>query len=580
MGFLGRTFRQAQIGAATPENPRFSLNDPAAWDALSGNKKSASGLPVNGDIALTYGPWFRGINLVSNDVAKLPLFIYKRRADGGKERALDHPAYKLLRRQPNERQTAFQFKKLMIVWAMTKGNAYAAIERLGGGQPEALLPLSPDVTFPVLDKTNGRLWYVTSIAGTQRKLLPENVLHFHGMSSDGIMGVDVVEKARDSLGLGLGAKRYMNVTLRNNGRPSIVLQIPIKMQQTAIDNLRTQWERLYSGIDNAARTAVLDQGMVAKEISFTPRDAQLKDVQEMEVRDIACFLNLPPHKLGDTSRTAYSSLEMEQQSYLDESLDPWLVTFEDQCWEKLLTEEEKADESHVIEFLRGALVRANLNDRANYYRTATGGRPWMVPDEVREMENMNAMGGEAAELKDPLNMGQGGPDNEQEPPGVPAKPKPKPKGPSDGDVAPEDARGQRTEDRSEKSEALSEWLGRPRTLAAGGIAIRDVAGRLARRVAVHAIRAAGKGSKEFVAWVDSWTEEDKTIFRESCRAAEALVSPQNPGQLADYLLVGLEKEWKTVAAHAKEKDLLANAKAAAEAIEINLADNAVEVFLS
>jgi hypothetical protein len=111
------------------------------------------------------------------------------------------------------------------------------------------------------------------------------------------------------------------------------------------------------------------------------------------VKDVANLFGVPPHKLGDSSRTAYNSLEAENQAYLDESLDPWLVKWEEECWDKLLTEEEKDADSHFVEFLRAALVRADLNARANYYQKALGGAPWLEINEVRAIESLNWIDG-------------------------------------------------------------------------------------------------------------------------------------------------------------------------------------------
>jgi hypothetical protein len=121
------------------------------------------------------------------------------------------------------------------------------------------------------------------------------------------------------------------------------------------------------------------------------------------LRDVANWLGVPPHKLGDNTRTAYNSLEAENQAFLDDSLDYWLVNWEHECREKLLSDRQKQRDTHFIEFERKALVQADLKTRAEYYKTATGGRPWMSPDEVREKENMNLALGEQSEIKDPAN---------------------------------------------------------------------------------------------------------------------------------------------------------------------------------
>jgi phage portal protein BeeE len=59
-------------------------------------------------------------------------------------------------------------------------------------------------------------------------------------------------------------------------------------------------------------------------------------------------------------------------------------------------------------------MRASAKDRAEYYAKAlgSGGSPgWMTPDEVRALEEMNPMGGEAAKLP---------PGSSAQPPAAPA----------------------------------------------------------------------------------------------------------------------------------------------------------------
>ena len=56
---------------------------------------------------------------------------------------------------------------------------------------------------------------------------------------------------------------------------------------------------------------------------------------------MANLLGVPAHKLGADIKSSYNSLEQENQDYLDQCLDFWLVRWEEECWDKLLTEEEK-----------------------------------------------------------------------------------------------------------------------------------------------------------------------------------------------------------------------------------------------
>ncbi len=468
MGFLSSIMKRA-----TPENPSFDINSPEAWDAFDAGPKTA-GVSVNRKTALTYSPWWRGVNLICRDVGKIPLITYKRMGVG-KDRDKKHPAYMLLRYKPNEYQTFNIFRGQITGHAVSTGNGYAYIERLGSSKPIALLPLDPDKTLPV--RENGVLWYaLTNADGTMRKVDSSSILHIKGLGFDGLCGYSVIEMARESLGLGLGAQRYSVKVLTNGARPGVVLEIPGYATPAQIDYLRQTWERMHSGVDNAHRTALLEGGMKANTLSFSPEDTQLLESRVFQNREVGNWLGIPVHKLGDPTRTAYASLEQENQSYLDDALDFWLTNWEAECWDKLLSEQEKADDTHVIEFLRAALVRADLAARANYNRTALGGHPWETVNEVRGVENLNPVeGGDV--IPEPLNMGNpGGADNQ---PADPTKTNVKPTGPNSQPMNPAKKRQQ------ESVFAI----------------VSDAERRVVRRIATHAEKAA-KQPREFLSWLD------------------------------------------------------------------------------
>lgn len=503
--------------AATPENPQISLNDPEAWGLFGGGSESSSGVRVNRLSALTYSPWWRGINLLAGDVAKLPLHVYRTNG-GGKDKAKNHPAYRLLRRKANEYQTAYQFRLQLTGHVISGGNGYAFISRAGDGTPLELWPLDPDVTTPV--RVNGKLWYVTKVGNEDRKLVPTDVLHVKGLGFDGLVGYNVVDRARESLGLGIAHRSYGSTYFKKSARPAIVLETPGKMTAKAVEQLRESWDRMHAGLDNSHRTAILDNGLTAKVISFSARDSQLLESAQFSIRDVANFIGIPPHKLGDTSRTGYASLEQENLSYLTESLDQRLVMWEDECWDKLLTEEEKDSESHSVEFLRAALDRADRATRANYFRTALGGAPWMTQNEVRSAENMNPVDG-GDEMLNPLNMGDPG-----------------------GQPTPQ----QETAPQQPPQQGPPSNAGAAREVAVS--IITDTARRMCRRVGAHARRASAE-PKKYMDWLDAFCDEHRGVFDEAFQPAsvalEAIGSSWSPRGIADKLLSMLHQQYSGVA---------------------------------
>lgn len=396
-----------------PSEQRKSIEDPSVpltdFDQIAdlfGADESDSGVQMSGRVALTYGPVWRAGNLLAGDVAKLPLVVYRRLAEGGKDRDPEHPAYYLLRYEPNEEMDAVTFWRTLMLHVLLWGNGYAYIDRDGAGRPIELLPLLPDRTEPL--RIEGRLWYTTRVGHEVRPLRADQVLHIKGLGFDGLKGYSVVSYAKNCFGLGLAAEKFANKFYKNGARMSGLLTHPGRLTQSAAQNLQESFERDTAGLEKAHKVKVLEEGMKFQQLTIAPNEAQFIETRGYQVREVANWFGLPPHKLGDSSRTSYNSLEQENQAYLDQSLDPWNVTIEMECRRKLLSREEKRRDTHVVEYLRQAMVRANIAARYNAYKVGVDGG-WLNADEVRDRENMNPIpDGKGKEFRVPLNTAPAG----------------------------------------------------------------------------------------------------------------------------------------------------------------------------
>ncbi len=405
-------------GLRSLEDPSVSLSDPAAYDYLGAGGDSSSGMTVNRRTALGYAAFWRGVNLISGDVAKLPLTLYKREADGGKDRDVLHPSYRLMRRRPNTFTKVFDFKRTLIAHALSEQGGYAYIFRDGSAMPRELLILDPDVTHLV--REGGKLWYVTQIIRSDgmpepRRLPHTDVLHIRGLSFDGLDGYRVLSLHRETLGLGMAARKYGSVYFRNNGRPGVVLEHPKHLSKEGFERVKEAFEIMHQGIENAHRTAILEDGMKAHVLADNARQSQLTDVRIFEIREIANLLGIPPHMLGDPNAKSHSSIEVERREYLDSGLDVWLCQMEDECTEKLLTERQKREDTHFFEFNRAALLRADMKtETESLVMEVNNGL--LTPDEARKIKNRPKIpNGEGEKFRIPANIKIVGDEPEPEP---------------------------------------------------------------------------------------------------------------------------------------------------------------------
>ncbi len=468
---------------ASLENPSTSLGDPDAWllDIFGG--KSSSGISVNRDTALAWSALFRGIRLVSETVARLPTNVLKRTSDGGKDKDKSHPAHNLVRHNATDEITSFVFKSAMQANAMLIGNAYAAINRDSNNDPASLVLLDPLRVTP--ERVGGRLIYWHEDDNTKpQPILPENMLHIKGIGLDGITGISIVERGRESIGLPLAMQGFASTFFANNAQPSLAIEMEGTPEADTIKQLREHWASRHGGVNRSSVPAILTGGMKIKPFSQTAEDAQLIESRKFSLTDAANWCNVPVHKVGGDGRTAFASLEAENRSFLDESIDPVLVNWEQECRTKLLRESEKETDSHLVSFNRQALLAADVKTTSETL-VAEVNNGILTVNEARAVQDLPPTeDGEGDRYRKPENIGfvddQDEPEEQPEPPPeIPAEPEPE----SD----PEDDEARKLADMA-KNIAVQGTL--------------DALGRMCRRLSVNACKAAKK-SQTFGDWLAS-----------------------------------------------------------------------------
>lgn len=375
-------------------NEASGTRNPAQWliDWIRGGDEAHSGVTVNGKTAVTFAPVWQATNVLAGDVAQLPIVKLKRTTGNNKERDPQHPAFRLLMRRPNKYMNPGTFKQTIMYHALHWGNGYAEIQRDNRGRPIALTPLLPDRTEPFVDDA-GLLWYVTELpSGAKRKLRAEHVLHIRGLGFDGLRGYSVITLARNSWGLGLAAEKYAGKFFKNNARPAAVLEHPKTLDEEATKRIRRSWNEIYEGLENVERIAILWEGMQYKPMSMSNRDSQWLEARQYQRTDVASWFNLPAHKVNDLARATFTNIEELNRDYLNRSLMGWLVTWQEECHEKLLTEAEKASDEHLFEFNVAALLRGDLVKRYQAYAIGIASRI-LNPNECRGYENLNSYEG-------------------------------------------------------------------------------------------------------------------------------------------------------------------------------------------
>lgn len=382
---------------------RAHPSNPSNWMlyGLSGSTPSKSGAEVSEENSLESSAVWNAITLLASTIASLPLPYYRRLKPRGKERVTDNALYRLLHTQPNQEMTAMQFREAQAGQCIVWGNCYAEKIYDGAGRLAGLWPLlSRNMD---MDRIDGQLIYKYRLPDGQTKLFQrDRILHIAGFSDNGIIGHNVIQKQREPIGLGKALEEYAARWFGNGARPSVALTHPMELSPQAQERLRKNWQDIYGGLSNSHRTAILEEGMKLEKFGMSPEESQAIDARKFSVTEVARIFNVPPHFLKDLERATYGNIEQQSLEFVIYTLRPWLVRFEQAYNTQLLEKNEQA--TYFWEHLVDGLLRGDLKQRYDAY--AIGKQwGWLSSDDIRELENMNPIGGRAGGIYlQPLNM--------------------------------------------------------------------------------------------------------------------------------------------------------------------------------
>ncbi len=367
-----------------------SISDPPGWlERLLLGNRDVEEVPVeiNERNALSIPAVFACVRAISEDVAKLPIHVY-RQTETGKERLRNHPLARLVRDRPNPHMSWFDLAATSTAHALTWGNGYVEIVRDGNGRPSELWPLEPDhveVRRSTVNPEEIVYIYNDPETGKRRTIFEVDVLHVKGLGYDGLVGYSVIGWARKSLALTAAAEKFGSAFFGNSSLPKGVLEHPGVLGEEAQKNLRESWEKIHRGAGNYGRVAILEEGMKFNAITIPPEDAQFLETRQFQVPEVCRWFRMPPHKIADLTRATFSNIEHSSIEYVGDTLLPWLVRWEQEIRRKCFTGGEA---NLYVEFVTAALLRGDLKSRYDAYAI---GRQWgwLSPDDVREFENLN-----------------------------------------------------------------------------------------------------------------------------------------------------------------------------------------------
>lgn len=412
-----RSARAAQPGSAQPQasasNRMATIDAEQIADLIRetrGGGPSAAGPSVNAQSALTLGTAYGCVRVLSQTLAALPIRLTDERTG---EEITDHPVRRLFRRRFSDRLAAFQARQAIAAAIALRGNAYCLrIPQIGRGEMLDFLP--PD-QMRVEVEESGALTYLRRVPGQRGEVrIPsERIWHVRGLTVDGVMGLSVLEAARQAMGLGLAEQKHAAKFYRTGGQVSGVLEVGEEFQPS-----EEQWATLTDdvahefGPNSTSSVKLLQKGLAYKSVSMKNTDAQFLESRHFSVVDICRFFGVPPHMVYETEQgMPRSNVEQLGLEFAIYTLTPLTIALAQSIEETLLTRAER--DRIEVSFDLDGLARADFRTRMDGLRIAVG-RPWLTPNEARAADGRQPIDN-GDELYVPANMidpgGDAGPED-------------------------------------------------------------------------------------------------------------------------------------------------------------------------
>lgn len=352
---------------------------------------TTSGKRVNEISAMQMTAVYSCVRILAEAVAGLPLHLYRYTDNGSKEKAIEHPLYRLLHDEPNPEMTSFIFRETLMTHLLLWGNAYAQIVRNGKGEVLGLYPLMPN-KMSVDRDTDGRLWYTytrstdeaPTMKGSTVKLHPYDVLHIPGLGFDGLVGYSPIAMAKNAIGMGIACEEYGARFFANGAAPGGVLEHPGTVKDP--QKIRDSWNSVYRGTGNAHKVAVLEEGMKYTPIGISPEQVQFLETRKFQINEIARIFRVPPHMVGDLEKSSFSNIEQQSLEFVKYTLEPWVIRWEQSIMRALLSTQKK--EMYFVKFNLEGLLRGDYQSRMNGYAIARQ-NGWMSANDIRRLENLD-----------------------------------------------------------------------------------------------------------------------------------------------------------------------------------------------
>lgn len=353
-------------------------------------------LHLSGTGALKEATVYICIKILAETLGKLPLKIYQKNNDNP-QKIVNHYLYPMFKLRPNPYMSATNFWRCLETQRNLYGNAYVWIEYTSDGSITGFYPLdSKQMQIWVDDvgliSSKNSVWYIyQDNTGQPHKLMPTDLLHFMGLTTNGLIGINPIEAMRTSIENAKAEENFLNNSLQNGMSAKGIIHYVGDLDLKAQTTFAEKFMQMSGGLVNVNRVGMLPIGYTFQPLSMTMTDAQFLENTKYTCGQIAAAYGIKLHQLNDLTKTSYASTSEAEGEFYTDTLLANLKEYEDEInYKCFLTREIK--KGIYSKFDANVILRADMKTRYMTYQIGIN-NGFLMPNEAREMEDKPAADG-------------------------------------------------------------------------------------------------------------------------------------------------------------------------------------------
>jgi HK97 family phage portal protein len=280
---------------------------------------STIGANVDTDSLMGITTFFRGVELIADSIALLPLQAIEKKSDGARVPMDIKPGVVT---DPFLGVSLQEGVSQILTSLIIRGNAYLFPGKVVDNQVVQWRIVSPDVVHVRWNPDGSERIY--KIGG---KDYPGPVTHLTGFMLPGApIGMGVLEKCRNEFGLTTALTDSATTLFSNGVMASGVISVDAALTPEMAKATAESFKQNHAGVGKAHLPIVLGGGAKWQQLSLSPEDSQFLQSRQFQQGLIATVLGIPPHLLGIVDRTTSwgSGIEVQGRAFVDYTLRPYI----------------------------------------------------------------------------------------------------------------------------------------------------------------------------------------------------------------------------------------------------------------